>query len=66
MTQTGSDDKLDILIGQVGRLTEGLTEFRADMAEIKSLIRDQVTVANRQEQNIARLVQIVETLIARE
>lgn len=35
------DEKLEMLVDQVGRLIEGLTEFRLDMAEIKGMLRQQ-------------------------
>ncbi len=41
------EQNLEILTVHVGRLTEGLTEFRADMAEIKDMIRQQF-LANRE------------------
>jgi hypothetical protein len=41
------EQSLEILTVHVGRLTEGLTEFRADMAEIKDMIRQQI-LANRE------------------
>ncbi|MBC6435047.1 hypothetical protein FM036_34405 [Nostoc sp. HG1] len=41
------EQNLEILTVHVGRLTEGLTEFRADMAEIKDMIRQQI-LANRE------------------
>jgi hypothetical protein len=59
------DNKLDVLIDQVGHLTEGLTEFRADMVEIKTMIREQSEVSKRQAETTDRLVKIVETLIAK-
>jgi hypothetical protein len=59
------DNKLDVLIDQVGHLTKGLTEFRADMAEIKTMIREQSEVSKRQAETTDRLVKIVETLIAK-
>lgn len=49
--------KLDVLIDQVGRLTEGITEFRADMAEIKGLVREQLAVAQAQAESIQRLAE---------
>lgn len=36
-----TEESLDILVDQVGRLTEGLTEFRLDMTEIKGMLRQQ-------------------------
>jgi len=41
------EQSLEILTVHVGRLTEGLTEFRVDMAEIKDMIRQQI-LANRE------------------
>ncbi len=38
------EQNLEILTVHVGRLTEGLTEFRADTAEIKEMIRQQIIV----------------------
>lgn len=38
------EQNLEILTVHVGRLTEGLTEFRADTAEIKEMIRQQIVV----------------------
>ncbi|MGJ3253205.1 MAG: hypothetical protein ACFE0J_19050 [Elainellaceae cyanobacterium] len=62
MTQSSNsqiDDKLDILIDQVGRLTEGLTE-------IKRLVQRQAEISERQAETADRLVRIVETLIQRQ
>lgn len=58
MTQTNGHqpEKIDILIDQVGRLTEGIHEMRAGINDLKE-------VSQRQEQNISRLVGIVEALI---
>jgi hypothetical protein len=49
-------DRLDILIDQVGRLTEAVT---VGFSKLEA-------VSERQEQNISRLVGIVETLMQRE
>jgi methyl-accepting chemotaxis protein len=57
---TDNNGKLDVLVDQVGRLTEGLTEFRADMAEIKGLVREQLTVSQSQTENIKRLAETTE------
>ena len=62
-----SDDKLDRLIAQVGRLTEAITvrfhdsreefqNFREELAELKNITKQQT-------ENTARLVRIVEMLI---
>lgn len=62
-----SDDKLDRLIAQVGRLTEAITvgfhdsreefqNFREELAELKDITKQQT-------ENTARLVRIVEMLI---
>lgn len=48
----------------MGHPTEGLTEFRADMAEAKTMIREQSEVSKRQAETTDRLVRIVETLIS--
>lgn len=47
---------ITVLTDQVGRLTEGLTEFRADMAELKETTKQQADTT-------AKLVGIVEALI---
>ncbi|NES18580.1 MAG: hypothetical protein F6K41_06530 [Symploca sp. SIO3E6] len=77
MTQIPSfeSDRIELLIEQVGRLTEGLTEFRlsmeqsmnefrADMAEIKLTTRQQAETAASQAETTAKLVAIVERLLA--
>ncbi|NEP62486.1 MAG: hypothetical protein F6K31_37085 [Symploca sp. SIO2G7] len=99
MTQTPNlePDRIDLLIEQVGRFTEGLTEFRlsmtesitefraameqnttefraameqsmnefrADMAEIKLTTRQQAETAASQAETTAKLVAIVERLLA--
>lgn len=62
-----SDDKLDRLIAQVGRLTEAITvgfhdsreefqNFREELAELKDITKQQT-------ENTARLVRVVEMLI---
>jgi hypothetical protein len=56
-------DRLDILIDQVGRLTEVVT---VGFADLKELVREQAETSKRQEQNISRLVGIVENLLQRE
>jgi hypothetical protein len=65
MAQTNGNDKLDILIDQVGRLTEGLTEIKTLIREQTAIADRQATSIDRQEQNISRLVQVVERLIER-
>ncbi|MGJ3254332.1 MAG: hypothetical protein ACFE0J_24835 [Elainellaceae cyanobacterium] len=64
------DEKLEVLIDQVGRLTEGLTEFRSDMRDIKNSIREltetnrQVAETTRQQaETTANLVRIVDRLL---
>ncbi|MBW4550497.1 MAG: hypothetical protein KME35_05230 [Aphanocapsa sp. GSE-SYN-MK-11-07L] len=70
-------DRLAILIDQVGRLTEGISELRVGVSELRegiselrSVVQDGFTelktVSERQEQNISRLVGIVENLLQRE
>jgi hypothetical protein len=56
-------DRLDILIDQVGRLTEVVT---VGFGDLKELVREQAETSKRQEQNITRLVGIVENLIQRD
>jgi hypothetical protein len=56
-------DRLDILVDQVGRLTEVVT---VGFADLKDLVREQAETSKRQEQNITRLVGIVENLLQRE
>ncbi len=56
-------DRLNILIDQVGRLTEVVT---VGFADLKELVREQAETSKRQEQNISRLVGIVENLLQRE
>ena len=61
---------LEILTVHVGRLTEGLTEFRADTAEIKEMIRQQIivnrdlaeTVRQQGEQQTASLDRLSEQI----
>lgn len=55
-----NNGKLDVLIDQVGHLTEGLTEFRADMAEIKGLVREQLAVSQSQAESIRRIAETTE------
>lgn len=50
------DEKLEILIDQVGRLTEGLVD-------IKLTVERQAVVAERQAETVDRLVKIVDTLL---
>jgi archaellum component FlaC len=51
--------KAEVLTDQLGRLTEGLTEM-------KGMVQEQTETSKRQEQNISRLVNVVETLIQRQ
>ncbi len=53
-------EKIEILIDQVGRMTESITELRLGM---ESGFQELKTVTERQERNIDRLMSIVETLI---
>lgn len=61
LPSNGADQKLDILIEQVGKLTEGLTEFkiemqqsmtgfRADLGEIKALMHRQAEAMDKQSE----------------
>lgn len=74
MTQLSDSEKIEILIDQVGRMTESITELRMTvehMSEgitelrmtVESGFTELKTVSKRQERNIDRLVGIVETLI---
>lgn len=70
---SASNDKLDLLIEQVGRLTEGLTEIKvliyeqAETAERQAAVAErQAAVAERQSVSIDRLTAIVETLVQRQ
>ena len=54
------NQKIDLLTDQIGHLTEVVT---TGFAELKELTQQQSDTAKRQEQNITRLVGIVETLI---
>jgi methyl-accepting chemotaxis protein len=52
MTESNGNGKLDVLIDQVGRLTEGLTEMR-------SISREQLVVAQSQAESVKQLVETV-------
>jgi len=67
------DNKVDILTEQVGRLTEGLTdfrmrmeasveEFRSDLAEIKLTIKEQAEVSKRQAESSIRQAETADRL----
>lgn len=62
-----SDDKLDRLIAQVGRLTEAITVGFHDSREEFQNFREELTelkdITKQQTENTARLVRIVEMLI---
>lgn len=49
---TESNEKLDILIDQIGRFTEGLTELRA-------ISREQLAIAQSQAESVKQLVETV-------
>jgi methyl-accepting chemotaxis protein len=64
MTHTSDDnDKLDILIDQVGRLTEGLTEIKGLVERVAATTERQAAVAEQQSASVDRLTQIVEVLV---
>lgn len=64
MTHTSNgNDKLDILIDQVGRLTEGLTEIKGLVERVAATTERQATVAEQQSASVDRLTQIVEVLV---
>jgi hypothetical protein len=58
MTEGSGNGKLDVLIDQVGRLTEGLTD-------IKESLRQLATTSERQAETADRLTRIVENLVER-
>lgn len=75
------DNKLDILIEQIGRLTEGITEFRLStqesltefrltmqqsMTEFRADLAEIKETTRVQAETAARLARIVETLIERQ
>lgn len=57
--------KIDQLADQIGRLTEGMTEFRLRLEQLEVVTHEQAETSKRQERNIDRLVGIVEALIQR-
>jgi hypothetical protein len=65
--QPDSPDRIDILIDQVGYLTEvitvGFQDFRAELAELKEITRQQAETAKQQAESVARLIGIMETLL---
>ena len=61
----------ELLVSGMGQLLEGITEFRADMAELKELTQQQGDRIERiaqtfesQAETTARLVRIVEQLLS--
>ncbi len=61
---------MDILIGQVGRLTEGLTEIKGLVERVANtteqqaeVARQHAAIAERNAAGIDRLTQIVENLL---
>ncbi|MGJ3246911.1 MAG: hypothetical protein ACFE0I_12655 [Elainellaceae cyanobacterium] len=60
------DAKLDILIDQVGRLTEGLTEIKRLVQRQAETSERQAETSERQAETADRLVRIVEMLIQRQ
>jgi methyl-accepting chemotaxis protein len=69
MTQSNGNqpDRLDILIDQVGRLTEvvttGFADLKEGMADLKAITEQQAQVAKEQAENVSRLIGIVEGLL---
>ena len=72
-----SDGNMEILIGQVARLTEAVTlgfqdfraefqDFRAELVELKEVSKQQAETAKQQAESVARLSAIVEALIQRD
>ncbi len=61
MTNRNSlDSKLETLIDQVGKLTEGLTEIKVMIQAQGETAKEQGETAKRQERNIDRLVAVTE------
>jgi hypothetical protein len=64
---TTSEDRLDLLTDQVGRFTEGLTEFRMAMErnhqEFNQKLDRIAATTERQAETADRLVKIVELLV---
>jgi hypothetical protein len=60
-------EKIDLLIDQVGRLTENVNELRLGISELKDIAEAQSKsikqLAQQQDQTVSRLVGIVESLI---
>jgi hypothetical protein len=70
MTESNGNGKIDILIDQVGRLTEGLTDLReivervAQSTERQERNIDRLTIVSEQQsETTQRLVKIVEGLL---
>jgi uncharacterized protein YoxC len=65
MTDTNGHqpEKIDILIDQVGHLTESIQELREGIHDLKDVVTtgfaDLKVISERQEQNISRLVEVV-------
>lgn len=58
MAEGNGNEKLDVLIDQVGRLTEGLTD-------IKESIKQLAATSERQADTADRMTRIVENLVGR-
>jgi hypothetical protein len=56
-------EKIDILVDQVGRLTESVYELRLGISELKDIARQQTEsikqMAQQQNETVSRLVEIV-------
>lgn len=76
MTQLNDSEKIEILIDQVGRMTESITELRMSLTdlrstvvsgfdELKTISQRQAEAAERQSQSIDRLAQIQERNVDR-
>lgn len=58
-----ADRKIDLLIDQVGLLTESIHELKeASVAQNQAIQR----IADQQEQTVSRLIGVVETLLHRD
>ncbi|MGJ3244532.1 MAG: hypothetical protein ACFE0I_00440 [Elainellaceae cyanobacterium] len=60
---TNPPDRLDILIEQVGHLTEGLIEIKLMIREQTELVREQAETAKQQANSITTLSRDVSRLV---
>lgn len=57
------DEKLEILIDQVGRLTAGLVDIKLTVERQAVVAERQAETVDRQAETVDRLVKIVDTLL---